>query len=154
MRIRSTDSKWMWRLTIIDNDRKTLRYLITYMDLVLVGLHDCPLSDGEELVGADVRPNHHRQDGQQFLLYTTQWRKKYRNPTYKKCFGPIVEDLLKVKNSVITGLWSKDWYGREKARILIQMKINSDLDPDPHTIIMYANLKHCVDKGMVIFQGQ
>ena len=37
--------------------------------LVLVCLQDGPLGDGEELLGADVGPDHHGQHGQQLLLH-------------------------------------------------------------------------------------
>jgi len=36
--------------------------------LVLVGLHDGPLGDGDQLLLADVGANHHGQHGQQLLL--------------------------------------------------------------------------------------
>ena len=36
--------------------------------LVQVGLHDCPLRDGDELLSGDVAPHHHGQHGQQLLL--------------------------------------------------------------------------------------
>ena len=36
--------------------------------LVQVGLHDCPLGDGDELLGGDVTPHHHGEHGQQLLL--------------------------------------------------------------------------------------
>ena len=39
--------------------------------LVLVGLQDGPLGDGEKLLGADVGPDHHGEDGQQLLLHET-----------------------------------------------------------------------------------